>query len=91
MRFRLFYRKLCSGKRHLHIKAKELLDGGTPTSTPTSLVPYNENIKKLIEFIGENQLSVKTKLVGIGLKDRPNFYEYTLPCHKGRIRQNTLS
>ena len=34
--------------------------------------------KKLIEVIGENQLSVKEMLVGMGLKDRPNFLEYTL-------------
>ena len=48
------------------------------TSTPTSLIPFNKNIKKLIEVIGENQLSVKEMLVGMGLKDRPNFLEYTL-------------
>ena len=68
--------------RYLHVKAKEILDGdthtSTPTSTPTSLIPFNENIKKLIEVIGENQLSVKEMLVGMGLKDRPNFLEYTL-------------
>ena len=79
-----FFRNLLMGEdnvlmnRHLHIKAKELLDGDTPTSTPTSLIPVNENIKKLIEVIGENQLSVKEMLVGMGLKDRPNFLEYTL-------------
>lgn len=50
----------------------------TPTSTPTSLIPLNENIKKLVEVIGENQLSVKEMLVDMGLKDRPNFLEYTL-------------
>lgn len=64
--------------RYLNVKATELLDGVTPTSTPTSLIPVNENIKKLIEVIGENQLSVKEILVGMGLKDRPNFLEYTL-------------
>ena len=72
--------------RYLHIKAKELLDGATPTSTPTrtptSLIPANENIKRLIEAIGENQLSVKEMLVAVGLKDRPNFLEYSLsPRH----------
>ena len=60
--------------RYLHIKAKELLDG----ATPTSLIPGNENIKRLIEAIGENQLSVKEMLVAIGLKYRPNFLEYSL-------------
>ena len=56
----------------------QAVDRVTPTSTPTSLIPFNENIKKLIEIIGENQLSVKEMLVGMGLKDRPNFLEYTL-------------
>ena len=83
-----FFRNLLMGEenvlmnRHLHIKVKELLDGdtpaSTPTSTPTSLIPFNENIKKHIEVIGENQLSVKEMLVGMGLKDRPNFLEYSL-------------
>ena len=79
-----FFRNLLMGEdnvlmnRYLHVKAKEILDGVTPTSTPTSLIPFNENIKKLIEVIGENQLSVKEMLVGMGLKDRPNFLEYTL-------------
>ena len=64
--------------RYLHIKAKELLDG----ATPTSLIPGNKNIKRLIEAIGENQLSVKEMLVAVGLKDRPNFLEYSLsPRH----------
>ena len=58
--------------------AKELLEVVTPTSTPTSLIPANENIKRLIEAIGENQLSVKEILVAIGLKDIPNFLEYSL-------------
>ena len=74
--------------RYLHIKAKELLDGATPTSTPTSLIPGNENIKRLIEAIGENQLSVKEMLVAVGLKDKPNFLEYSLsPRH---LRQKYL-
>ena len=64
--------------RYLHIKAKELLEVVTPTSTPTSLIPANGNIKRLIEAIGENQLSVKEMLVAVGLKDRPNFIEYSL-------------
>ena len=72
----------------LHIKAKELLDGATPTSTPTSLIPANENIKRLIEVIGENQLSVKEMLVAVGLKDRPNFLEYSLSpaMNEGYVR-----
>lgn len=52
--------------RHLHIKAKELLDGttpaSTPTSTPRSVFPENENVKRLISAIAEIQLSVKESM-----------------------------
>ena len=93
-----FFRNLLMGEdnalmnRYLHIKAKELLDGATPTSTPTSaptsLIPGNENIKRLIAAIGENQLSVKEMLVAVGLKDRPNFLEYSLSpaMNEGYVR-----
>ena len=97
-----FFRNLLMGEdnalmnRYLHIKAKELLDGATPTSTPTStltstptsLIPGNENIKRLIEAIGGNQLSVKEMLVAVGLKDRPNFLEYSLSpaINEGYVR-----
>ena len=68
--------------RHLHIKAKELLDGTTPTSTPTStpisVIPESENVKRLISAIAEKQLSVKEMMAAVGLKDRPNFIEYSL-------------
>ena len=68
--------------RHLHIKAKELLDGttpaSTPTSTPTSVIPKSENVKRLISAIAEKQLSVKEMMATVGLKDRPNFIEYSL-------------
>ncbi len=83
-----FFRNLLMGEdnvlmhRHLHIKAKELLDGTTPASTPTStqtsVITEGENVRRLISAIAEKQLSVKEMLVGIGLKDRPNFLEYTL-------------
>ena len=50
----------------------------TPTSTPTSVIPKNENIKRLIGAIAEKQLSVKEMMAAVGLKDRPNFIEYSL-------------
>ena len=68
--------------RHLHIKATELLDGVTPTSTPTStpasVIPESENVKRLISAIAEKHLSVKEIMAAVGLKDRPNFIEYSL-------------
>ena len=59
--------------RHLHINAKELLDGATPTSTPTSVIPEGKHVRRLISAIAEKQLSVKKMMAAIGLKDRPNF------------------
>ena len=83
-----FFRNLLMGEenvlmnRHLHIKAKELLDGttpaSTPTSTPTSVIPESENVKRLISAIAEKQLSVKEMIAAVGLRDRPNFIEYSL-------------
>ena len=64
--------------RYLHVKAKELLDGGTPASTPTSIIPESKNVKRLISAIAEKQLSVKEIMAAVGLKDRPNFIEYSL-------------
>ena len=64
--------------RYLHVKAKELLDGTTPASTPTSVIPESENVKRLISAIEEKQLSVKEMMAAVGLKDRPNFIEYSL-------------
>ncbi|MCX4337971.1 Fic family protein [uncultured Bacteroides sp.] len=93
-----FFRNLMMGEdnvlmnRYLHIKAQGLINGvaptSTPTSTPTSLIPENANIKRLIEVIGENRLSVKEMLIAIGLKDRPNFLEYTLSpaMNEGYVR-----
>ena len=71
--------------RYFHIKAKELLEGDTPSSTPTSLIPESENIKRLVSAIGGNQLSIKEMLSKVGLKDRKNFLKYSLsqPCPKG--------
>ena len=81
-----FFRNLLMGEnnellnRYLHVRANNVLDGVTPTSTPTStgILPENENIIRLIEAIADKQLSVKEMLVSIGLKDRQNFIEYSL-------------
>ena len=48
------------------------------TSTPTSIIPESENVKRLIGAVAEQQLSVKEMMAAIGLKDRPNFIEYSL-------------
>ncbi len=55
----------------------------TPTSTPTStpassLLPLNENVRRLVITIGTKQMSVKEIMNEVGLKDRKNFIEYSL-------------
>ena len=50
----------------------------TPTSTPSSVIPESENVKRLISAIAEKLLSVKDMMAAVGLKDRPNFIEYSL-------------
>ncbi len=51
----------------------------TPTSTPTSLiVTNNTNIVRIVNAIGQNQLSVREIMVKVGLKDRENFLDYSL-------------
>ncbi len=83
-----FFRNLLMGEnnelmnRYLHVRAEKVITTDTPTSTPastpTSLIPNNENIKRLIGAIAEKQLSVKEMMAAVGLKDRPNFIEYSL-------------
>ena len=97
-----FFRNLLMGEnnelrsRYLHVRASELLDGDTPTSTPAStptsmhasMIPGNENIKRLVEAIGYNQFSVKEMIAAVGLRDRKNFLEYSLSpaMHEGFVR-----
>ena len=89
-----FFRNLLMGEnnelrsRYLHVRASELLAVDTPTSTPTSMIPENENIKRLVVAIGYNHFSVKEMIAAVGLKDRKNFLEYSLSpaMDKGYVR-----
>lgn len=54
----------------------------TPSTTPSSSRNLthtdNELIIRLVKVIGNEQLSIKQMLEGVGLKDRMNFIEYNL-------------
>ena len=54
----------------------------TRTSTHTSfdetISVLSENIKRLIVAIGTGEMSVKEMMEKVGLKNRPNFLEYSL-------------
>ena len=66
--------------RYLHIRWNQ------PTSTPTSSLKNkgnkfytdNENIRRVVNALGTEQLSIKELLVAVNLKDRRNFIEYSL-------------
>lgn len=86
----LFFRNLLMGEhnelrnRYLHIRWNT--PTSTPSSTPTSsfhnegnkFYTDNDNIKRVVNALGTQQMSVKELLVAVNLKDRKNFIEYSL-------------
>ena len=85
-----FFRNLMLGEHH-ELKNRYMLIGyadvadthtSTHTSTRTSLdesiSKLSENIKRLIIAIGTDEKSVKEMMEAVGLKNRPNFLEYSL-------------
>ena len=85
-----FFRNLMLGEHH-ELKNRYMLIGysdtdvphtSTHTSTHTSFEEtessLSDNIKRLIIAIGTDEKSVKEMMEEIGLKNRPNFLEYSL-------------
>ena len=85
-----FFRNLMLGEHH-ELKNRYMLIGysdtdephtSTHTSTHTSfdetISTLSENIKRLVVAIGTDEKSVKEMMEEIGLKNRPNFLEYSL-------------
>ena len=50
----------------------------THTSFDETVSALSENIKRLIIAIGTDEKSVKEMMEAVGLKNRPNFLEYSL-------------
>ena len=53
----------------------------TRTSTRTSSIdiqPSSENVTRLVLAIGKEEMSVKSMMEAVGLKNRPNFMDYSL-------------
>ena len=85
-----FFRNLMLGEQH-ELKNRYMLIGyndtdnthtSTHTSTRTSTnnlkASLTENVKRLILAIGTEEKSVKEMMEAVGLKNRPNFLEYSL-------------
>ena len=53
----------------------------THTSTRTSssdTQPSSDNVRRLVFAIGKEEMSVKSMMEAVGLKNRPNFLNYSL-------------
>ena len=56
-------------------------ENDTHTSTHTSSIdiqPSSENVTRLVLAIGKEEMSVKSMMEAVGLKNRPNFMDYSL-------------
>ncbi len=81
-----FFRNLMLGEHH-ELKNRYMLIGysdvnstniDTHTSLDETVSTLSENIKRLIIAIGTDEKSVKEMMEAVGLKNRPNFLEYSL-------------
>ena len=81
-----FFRNLMLGEHH-ELKNRYMLIGysdtdephtSTHTSFDETASTLSENIKRLLVAIGTDEKSVKEMMEAVGLKNRPNFLEYSL-------------
>lgn len=81
-----FFRNLLLGENN-ELKNRYMLIGYkddenyTHTSTHTSSIdiqPSSENVMRLVLAIGKEEMSVKDMMDAVGLKNRPNFMDYSL-------------
>ena len=81
-----FFRNLLLGENN-ELKNRYMLIGykddenDTHTSTRTSSIdiqPSSENVTRLVLAIGKEEMRVKNMMEAVGLKNRPNFMDYSL-------------
>ena len=53
-------------------------ENDTHTSTHASTRTSSENVTRLVLAIGKEEMSVKSMMEAVGLKNRPNFMDYSL-------------
>ena len=61
-----------------HISTHTSTHISTHTSSDETVSTLSENIKRLVVAIGTDEKSVKEMMEAVGLKNRPNFLEYSL-------------
>ena len=81
-----FFRNLLLGENN-ELKNRYMLIGykddgdDTHTTTRTSsndIQPSPDNVRRLVLAIGKEEMSVKGMMEAVGLKNRPNFLDYSL-------------
>lgn len=61
-----------------HTSKDENTHTSTHTSTSNILLPKSENVRNLVSALGHNEMTVKEMMEAVGLKNRPNFMDYSL-------------
>ena len=77
----IFATCLTGGQPNKYRTSTEQVQDKYPTSTrqvPDKLDAVNPNIIKLVQIIGEQEMTVKDLMTSIGLKDRENFLKLYL-------------
>lgn len=74
-------RDMLIGEEATHTSTHTSKEETTHTSAHTSdnvLLPRSENVQRLILTLGQTEMTVKQMMEGVGLKNRPNFMNYSL-------------
>lgn len=74
-------RDMLIGEKTTHTSTHASKEENTHTSAHTSdnvLLPRSENVQRLILALGQDEMTVKQMMGGVGLKNRPNFMDYSL-------------
>ena len=61
-----------------HTSKGENTHTSTHTSTSNILLPKSENVRNLVSALGSCEMTVKKMMDAVGLKNRPNFMDYSL-------------
>lgn len=61
-----------------HTSKDKTTHTSTHTSTSNILLPKSENVRNLVSALGSCEMTVKEMMDAVGLKNRPNFMDYSL-------------
>lgn len=74
----MFLRNLLLGEQH-ELKNRNMLIGESTSHTSGNiLLPKSDNVMKLVVALANKEMTVKDMMEVVGLKNRPNFMDYSL-------------